>query len=278
MDELLAGVMMILLLSTIFIFSISYQKQDLNKYRIALMSVKNILSQSYAGADPEENIRKFSLAFGLKIMIVQQNWSYGYLNRRMMSGMFYPGASGLICKIVPQATVVPPNTTFYVKMIFVSPEGYPRDVVGYANFGGLVYTFKARGIYKISLKSPSSGSIRLYAAVFSQGDKCEMKSEVTVRNVSLSSVTIGDVLNQGDLVEIRSSGGINWSIIGGRKIMEGKGAANLYFRLEGWICYSPYLLIDQRVILRDEKGAEIEAHSYDIAIINPFETYIYIGV
>lgn len=278
MDELLAGVLIILLLSMIFVASRSYQSEDLNRYRIALMSVKNILSQSYKGVDPEESIRKFSLVSGLRIMLVQQNWSYGYLNRTVMSGMFYPGASGLICKIVPQATVVPPNTTFYVKMIFVSPEGYPRDVVGYANFGGLIYTFKARGIHKISLKSPPSGSIRLYAVAFSQGEKCEMESEVAVRNVSLSTVTIGDVLNQGDLVKIKSSGGENWSLIGGRKIMEGKGAANFHLRLEGWICYSPYLLVDQRVILRDERGAEIEAHSYDIAIINPFETYIYIGV
>lgn len=278
MDELLAAVIVIFLLSTIFLVGRIHQTLDLNKYRVALASVKEILRQSYAGADPEENIRKFSLVSSLKVMIVQHNWSYGSLNRTMVSGMFYPGTSGFTCKIVPQATVVPPNTTFYVKMIFVSSEGYPKDVVGYANFGGLVYSFKASGIYKISVKSPSSGSLKLHAVAFSQGDKCEVESEVVVRNVSLSSVTIGDMLNQGDVVIIRSSGGVNWSLIGSRKIMEGKGAANFYFRLEGWICYSPYLLVDQRALLRDEKGKEVEVHSYDIAIINPFETYIYVGV
>lgn len=278
MDELLAAVFVILLLSTVFIVSRTYQAQDLSRYRVALISVKEILSGSYAGIDPEEGIRKFSLVSGLKIMVVQGNWSYGSVSRTMVSGMFYPGTSGLVCRIVPQATVVPPNTTFYVKMVFVSSEGYPRDVIGYVDLNGLVYTFKATGIHRIQVRSPSSGSIMLRAVAFSRGDKCEMESEVAVRNVSLTTVKIGDVLNQGDLVRIRSSGGVNWSLFGSRKISEGEGAANLYLRLEGWICYSPYLLIDQRVLLRDERGAEVEAHSYDIAIINPFETYIYVGV
>jgi len=278
MDELLAAAIIILLLSTILLVSRTHQTLDLNKYRIALMSVKEILRQSYAGVDPEENIKKFSLVSSLKVMVMQHNWSYGSLNRTMVSGMFYPGTSGLICKIVPQATVVPPNTTFYVKIVFVSSEGYPKDVIGYADLGSLVYPFKTSGIYKISVKSPSSGSLKLHIMAFSQGDKCEVESEVVVKDVSLGSVTIGDVLNQGDLVAIRSSGGVNWSLIGSRKIMEGKGAANFYFRLNGWICYSPYLLIDQRALLRDKKGEEVEVHLYDIAIINPFETYIYVGV
>ena len=278
MDELLAAAIIILLLSTILLVSRTHQTLDLNKYRIALMSVKEILRQSYAGVDPEENIKKFSLVSSLKVMVMQHNWSYGSLNRTMVSGMFYPGTSGLICKIVPQATVVPPNTTFYVKIVFVSSEGYPKDVIGYADFDGSVYPFKTSGIYKISVKSPSSGSLKLHIMAFSQGDKCEVESEVVVKDVSLGSVTIGDVLNQGDLVAIRSSGGVNWSLIGSRKIMEGKGAANFYFRLNGWICYSPYLLIDQRALLRDKKGEEVEVHLYDIAIINPFETYIYVGV